>query len=152
MNSESVNFKKKKGLIFWVIFWFLAIIFLLAWTLFLQMKNKNFSFLFKLTNPIVKIMPVEEKTKQELLTIFDIIPEILKGGEEKTYLILFQNNLELRPGGGFIGSFGIMKIKNKRISFVDTHDTNVFDSVISSIVWFIEVAIFIIAVLMFTIA
>lgn len=131
-NNKLSNRRKGRSLTFWIIFWSLAIIFLLAWAFFLQMKNKDFSFLFRLANPIVKVMPVEEKTKQELLTVFDIMPEILKGGEEKTYLILFQNNLELRPGGGFIGSFGIMKIKNGKVSFVDTHDTNVFDSAISS--------------------
>ena len=28
-------------------------------------------------------------------------------------LVLFENNNELRPGGGFIGAFGILKIKNR---------------------------------------
>ncbi len=132
MEDNLNNSKKGKSLVFWVVFWFLAVALLLGWFLFLQMKNRDFSFLFRLVSPIVKVLPTEERTKQEILTVFDIMPEILKGDEEKTYLVLFQNNLELRPGGGFIGSFGIMKIKNGKVSFVDTHDTNVFDSGIST--------------------
>jgi len=33
-------------------------------------------------------------------------------GSEKNYLILFQNNYELRPTGGFISSVGLVKFKN----------------------------------------
>jgi hypothetical protein len=43
------------------------------------------------------------------------------------YLILFQNNLELRPAGGYIGNFGILKVKNGQIVSLETHDTNIFD-------------------------
>ena len=39
--------------------------------------------------------------------------------EEKTYLIIFQNNNELRPTGGFIGSFAEIKIKNGQISKIN---------------------------------
>lgn len=31
---------------------------------------------------------------------------------EKSYLVLFQNNYELRPTGGFISAFGILTVKN----------------------------------------
>ncbi len=47
--------------------------------------------------------------------------------EEKTYLILFQNNLELRPSGGYLGNFGIAKVKNGQITALGIHDTNIFD-------------------------
>ncbi|MEK9176490.1 MAG: DUF4012 domain-containing protein [Patescibacteria group bacterium] len=46
----------------------------------------------------------------------EILPNILGFDTEKTYLVLFQNNMELRPGGGFIGSYGILKIKNAKIT------------------------------------
>lgn len=45
----------------------------------------------------------------------DVLPEVLGFNGEKTYLILFQNNMELRPGGGFIGSYGVLKIKNAKV-------------------------------------
>lgn len=33
----------------------------------------------------------------------------------KTYLIILQNNFELRPTGGFIGSFGLLTVKEGRV-------------------------------------
>jgi hypothetical protein len=49
-------------------------------------------------------------------------------GDIRTYLILFQNSLELRPGGGFIGSFGILKIRDRRIVSFEVRDTGIFDA------------------------
>ncbi len=64
----------------------------------------------------------------EKYTVISGVVEYLLGGEnEKTFLILFQNNMEIRPGGGFIGSFGILKIKNGTISDLQIHDTGNFD-------------------------
>lgn len=47
---------------------------------------------------------------------------------EKQYLLLFQNNLEIRPSGGYIGNFGILKVKNGKATSFETHDTNAFDN------------------------
>ncbi len=41
------------------------------------------------------------------------------------YLVLVLNNAELRPGGGFIGSYGIIEIKDKTIEKID-FNTNIF--------------------------
>jgi len=46
---------------------------------------------------------------------------------ERTFLVLLQNDMELRPGGGFIGSFGIVKTKNGKVSDIQIHDTGNFD-------------------------
>lgn len=48
------------------------------------------------------------------------IPELLKG--QKSYLILFQNNTELRPGGGFIGSYGKLSLDNGKFTDFTIHD------------------------------
>lgn len=61
------------------------------------------------------------------LSFLKMIPEISGFNEEKTYLLLFQNNLELRPSGGYIGNFGILKVKNGRPTAFEIHDTNIFD-------------------------
>lgn len=42
--------------------------------------------------------------------------------QEKTYLLLFQNNSELRPTGGFIGTYGIMKVENGTIKYMTSDD------------------------------
>ncbi len=55
--------------------------------------------------------------RQELMgTVFSdidllsLLIEALGFGEEKTYLVLFFNNTELRPGGGFIGVYLVVRV------------------------------------------
>ncbi len=45
----------------------------------------------------------------------DVLPEILGFESQKKYLILFQDNTELRPGGGVVEVFAIAEIKNAKI-------------------------------------
>ncbi len=54
--------------------------------------------------------------------ILPLIPNILGEKSEKKYLLLFANNRELRPGGGFIGSFAIVKVKNFSIENLKIYD------------------------------
>jgi len=115
---------KQRSWRFWIIFWLVAFIFLTAWFLFWRYQHQGrIGFLKTVTN----VLPIQEEKKRDLNAVLEIVEKISQG-EEKTFLILFQNSDELRPGGGYIGSFGIVKIKGKKIIAVDTHDTNVFDS------------------------
>ncbi len=50
------------------------------------------------------------------------LPDVLGADASKTYLVLFQNNSELRPTGGFIGSFGLLTFEKGRLT-----DHNMFD-------------------------
>ncbi len=50
------------------------------------------------------------------------LPSILGKDKSKTYLVLFQNNMELRPTGGFIGSFGILTFDGGRVSDLTIND------------------------------
>ncbi|MBI4130115.1 DUF4012 domain-containing protein [Candidatus Roizmanbacteria bacterium] len=59
-----------------------------------------------------------EKTKQALM----IIPALLPSEGEKKYVLLLQNNFELRPTGGFIGSFAILTVTKGRIADITIHD------------------------------
>ena len=52
----------------------------------------------------------------------DVWPDLLGFNNKKTYLILFQNNMELRPGGGFIGSYGILSLDKGKIVDLSIHD------------------------------
>ncbi len=47
--------------------------------------------------------------------------------EESNYLILFQNSLELRPTGGFVGNFVELTIKDYKIESYKIYNTNAFD-------------------------
>jgi len=48
--------------------------------------------------------------------------EMLGSHAPKTYLVLLQNNMELRATGGFIGSFALVTFENGKLI-----DTNIFD-------------------------
>ena len=52
----------------------------------------------------------------------DISPNIFGLTGEKTYLVLFQNNMILRPSGGLIESYGILKFNMGKIMEFSIHD------------------------------
>jgi hypothetical protein len=43
-------------------------------------------------------------------------------GKKREYLVLLQNEMELRPGGGFIGSYGILSFEDGRLLGFDIKD------------------------------
>jgi hypothetical protein len=45
----------------------------------------------------------------------EILPQVMGLNSEKKYLILFQNNNEIRSGGGTVNAFGVVKINNGKI-------------------------------------
>ena len=55
-------------------------------------------------------------------TLAEKLPEILGKTKSQTYLILFQNNMELRPTGGFIGSYGLATFDGGRMSDLTVSD------------------------------
>src|SRR4030042_5005885 len=108
---------------FWLIVWLVAVLALFGWYVYLQIQNRNIENLKPLTN----ILPVSSELKNELQVLADIYDKMGGFTREPTFLVLFQNDMELRPGGGFIGSFGIVKTKNGKISGLQVHDTGNFD-------------------------
>ena len=44
--------------------------------------------------------------------IIDFAPQILGKDRQKKYIVFFYNNMELRPGGGFLGSYAEVLVKN----------------------------------------
>jgi hypothetical protein len=52
----------------------------------------------------------------------DLWHDIFGFSGSKTYFILFQNNMELRPGGGFIGSYAILTVNRGRIAGFNIYD------------------------------
>lgn len=62
------------------------------------------------------------REEQLLMTVLDVFPEIAGFKGQRTYLVLFQNNAELRPGGGFIGSYGLMTVESGRVIRFTIHD------------------------------
>ncbi len=52
----------------------------------------------------------------------DVMPTVFGFDGPRSYLVLFQNNMELRPGGGFIGSYGVLSLTNGKIEKFTIHD------------------------------
>jgi len=109
---------KKHSLKFWIIFWTVSVVFLAGFYLFLEMNKGGLM-------QAVDHLPIGQENKT-LALLADYFYR--KDNEEKTFLILFQNNMEIRPGGGFIGAFGIVKVKNGEITLLQTHDLSNFDA------------------------
>src|SRR5690606_27149220 len=75
---------------------------------------------------IEKVMPIIEL----LSNSSEVAPGILGFDREKTYLVLFQDNLELRPGGGAIEGAAELGIKNGKITRFEEVDVASLDSVL----------------------
>ncbi len=59
----------------------------------------------------------------KLRQMVGILPEVLGlDGKRREYLVLLQNEMELRATGGFIGSYGILSFENGRLVSFDIKD------------------------------
>jgi len=56
-----------------------------------------------------------------------VLPDIFAKDGEKIYYVLLQNNMELRPSGGFMGSYAKMKFKDGGLNDVFVQDIYVPD-------------------------
>ncbi|MFZ5932815.1 MAG: DUF4012 domain-containing protein [Patescibacteria group bacterium] len=63
----------------------------------------------------------------ETKKIVEELPFLLGEDSPKTYLVLFQNNMELRPTGGFIGSFAFITFDGGRMADVSVMDVYAAD-------------------------
>lgn len=66
-------------------------------------------------------LPVVIGAGESFLGQQTLLVDVLGGNGPRKYLFLFQNNHEMRPTGGFIGSYGILDMKDGKIRkfFVD---------------------------------
>jgi len=62
------------------------------------------------------------------------LPELVGANTKATYLVLFQNNMELRPTGGFIGSFALLTFDHGKLVSREIHDVYDADGMISGYV------------------
>jgi|GEM_PF-993015 len=76
---------------------------------------------------VYKYFPLKES--KELRSILNFskgisehLDELLGSERIQTYLVLFQNNMELRPTGGFIGSFALLTFDSGRSTDINIQD------------------------------
>ena len=94
-------------------------------------KNIDASDFLSSLNAPISLAKEKIPYVREQLTAFRqilaFLPEIIGLHENKTYLLLFQNNMELRPGGGFIGSYGLVYFAGGRLTKIEIEDVYTAD-------------------------
>lgn len=65
---------------------------------------------------------------EDALTIAPVLAQMMGGDGERTYLIIAQNEDELRPTGGFISGAGLLQLANGRIVNLSFQDANTVDN------------------------
>ncbi len=77
---------------------------------------------------ISQLLPIEPDTKKEIEVANQLVQELtLRDDQVRVFLVLLQNNHELRPGGGFLGQYAVIKIKNAEIISTLVEDANLLD-------------------------
>lgn len=71
---------------------------------------------------------VVKRLNAEQSEIVNLMPILLGFSEPQTYLLVFQNNTELRPGGGFIGVYAVVKVTNGHVDILVVEGTEVLDN------------------------
>ncbi len=88
-----------------------------------QSKSTNFSRTAKILKPLGVFNENWAKKLSLLSDARELLAQLrlyLGCDEERTFLVLLQDNAELRPSGGFWGSYGVLKVKSGEISSFTT--------------------------------
>jgi len=86
-----------------------------------------------LADRALQFLPIKKDTKEIIHVAQQLSESVLReDGVVRTYLVLLQNNHELRPGGGFLGQYAIVKVKNGDIESLYVEDANLLDQRITA--------------------
>ncbi|HRY82221.1 MAG TPA: DUF4012 domain-containing protein [Candidatus Moranbacteria bacterium] len=99
-------------------------------------KNNKQSIAIKSLSAINKfsgLLPITDDEKKELDVMNTLVEKFTqKDGVTRTFLLLLQNNMELRPGGGFLGQYAILKVKDGEVLSTFFEDANLLDQRITA--------------------
>ena len=88
-----------------------------------------------MANKISKLLPISDDEKKELEVMNALVQKFTQeDNKERTFMIFLQNNMELRPGGGFLGQYAVVKIKNGEVTSSYFEDANLLDQRIQATV------------------
>jgi hypothetical protein len=83
--------------------------------------------------PFREQLPALQDGITQAIPASTIIPPILGYPTQQNYLFLLQNNTELRPTGGFIGTYGVIKVKDGEIASFSTDNVYNLDNRVKSL-------------------
>lgn len=76
---------------------------------------------------VKNILPTLKKNTLLGKGVFSILPDLISINDRAKYLVLFQNNMELRGTGGFIGSYGILSFEKGKLYDFQVYDVYTAD-------------------------
>ncbi len=83
---------------------------------------------FNAVQKVTKLLPIEQDTKEEIEAANLLLQKVTANDNvQRSYLVLLQNSFELRPGGGFLGQYAIIRVKNGQIVSHLVEDANLLD-------------------------
>lgn len=60
--------------------------------------------------------------------VFEVLPDVAGLNQEKKYLVLFQNDAELRPTGGFLTAYSVLRVDKGRVYPENNNDIYKLDA------------------------
>ncbi len=103
---------------------------------FFYAKNNKTEFAaggLSLFQKVSKLLPLSPDTKKEIEVVDKLVQEMTKkDGVTRTYMVMLQNNYELRPGGGFLGQYAVVKVKDGAVISQTFEDANLLDQRINA--------------------
>lgn len=85
----------------------------------------------KVRENVVMVVRMIESTAQvanEVKPIVSYLKPLLGMADERKYLLLFQNDAELRPTGGFMTAYAILSVKDGKFTPLASHDIYTLDA------------------------
>ncbi|MBI4256981.1 DUF4012 domain-containing protein [Candidatus Uhrbacteria bacterium] len=83
--------------------------------------------LLAVLDPLMEDLQVAQEPLQLLSIVARLLPGFAGLEESSSILLLFMNSNELRPGGGFIGSYGVLEMSGGDIAHLETADVYALD-------------------------
>jgi len=74
-------------------------------------------------------LPTIEQGFQEIQTVLSFVGSVTGVGQPTNFLVEVLDSTELRPGGGFVGNYGILTLSGGRLSNISIEDVDLLDNV-----------------------
>lgn len=97
-------------------------------------ESIQFGPLLWILDPLVSDLRIVQGPLEMLSTAARLLPAFGGLEEPSLILLLFLNNNELRPGGGFIGSYGVLEMSGGDIAHLETADVYALDNAVEAYV------------------
>lgn len=92
----------------------------------LENAEKNVPFKSKIENAKNQLKDLNSLSNSAF-ELTNLTENIIGNSDKRTYLVLLQNNTELRPGGGFIGNFALVNFDGGKLQDISVEDIYTID-------------------------